>query len=115
MITEVKHTPWQVDVEQPDPNITYDSGAVRILDSDGSTVVELDGWQEDVARRIVAAVNAVEGIPTEALESGIVQHMIAELKGAESLLSGRLSGAQGRHRIAADAILMLLAELEGND
>ena len=32
------------------------------------------GWRD--ARRIVACVNACEGIPTEALESGVVRELI---------------------------------------
>jgi len=36
------------------------------------------GWRD--ARRIAACVNACEGIPTEALESGVVQEMVEALE-----------------------------------
>jgi hypothetical protein len=65
---ETAHTqePWRIG--RPDQQFTV------ILNSDGYEVAE---WCDQAdARRIVAAVNACAGIPTEALERGLIAKFI---------------------------------------
>lgn len=81
-MTEQKHTPapWQT---QYGPNGAY------ILDAQGRVVGS--AREESDARRIVAAVNAVEGLSTEALEAGVVAEMQRCLAALVSMLT--LSGS----------------------
>ena len=67
-----EHTPepWRID----------DSG-LRIYESGGELVANISTWldREDAkiyACRIVAAVNALKGIPTEVLEGGLIGELI---------------------------------------
>lgn len=80
---------------------------------DGAYVAEIDGQDvgrfatreqhEANARRIVAAVNACQGIPTDALEQGVVAGMRAELKWlVEAVFSTGISEAEA-HRITMSA------------
>lgn len=82
MSGENKHSPepWRVVEPSPDEQVIIDS-------ADGDAVV-WDGIESDPAdlRRIVACVNALAGIPTEALEGGALEHALSVLRAAISFL-----------------------------
>lgn len=70
---EAKYTPgpWKVEIWEYNPG----RGKVPVIVAGDNATAEIlplwerpDGEQEENARRIVACVNACEGIPTEALE-----------------------------------------------
>ena len=54
----------------------------------GGLGVGNDAQLKGNARRIVAAINACEGIGTEALEQGVVAELLDALEDAESFMSG---------------------------
>jgi hypothetical protein len=77
--------PWHVK-SHPDANITLignDKGWVFYLTHNDEFLPEI---QEANARRIVACVNACEGIPTEALEDGAVKQLVEVLQHCKETL-----------------------------
>ena len=83
------HTPepWHYEMEYSVTTIFapdlfgQDPYAAYIAEIDGQDVGRFATAEQHVAnaRRIVAAVNACKGIPTEALEQGVVGELLAEL------------------------------------
>ena len=71
----------------------------RILNGSGSPIATASTL--DNARRIVAAVNAVEGIPAPALEGGVVREFLAMARAPGS----DLRNAEARLREAAHEAL----------
>jgi hypothetical protein len=104
--------PWHVK-SHPDANITLignDKGWVFYLTHNDEFLPEI---QEASARRIVACVNACEGIPTEALEDGVVRELIEALQAIK-----RIDGRTALTMEDADAIhakcLSALAKVVGS-
>ncbi|MGL4640563.1 MAG: hypothetical protein ACRCVX_12650 [Shewanella sp.] len=65
----MKNAPWSMEVHELSEGfsaIIYDANGIGVLDH----------LSEDNARRIVAAVNATDGISTEALEHGCVAALV---------------------------------------
>ena len=92
MAEQMQHTPWPwrlhpcipVTIESEDP---YGHGPMRVADMRGwghLTGIGTCNFDNELAfaiqcanaRRIVACVNACEGIPTEALEAGVIRDLI---------------------------------------
>ena len=72
-------------------------------DEPDERTAQRDPCDQANARRIVAAVNACQGIPTDALEQGVVAGMRAELKWlVEAVFSTGISEAEA-HRITMSA------------
>lgn len=71
----MKHTkePWSA--EQPENA----NGWWILCDSQGQEIGSCDGgYEEEDAKRIVACINACEGLTNEQLESGYIQKLIIE-------------------------------------
>lgn len=63
------------------------TGSIR--DADGNVVCTVAFADKATAQRVVACVNACEGIPTNELEAGIVDHAMHFAEGEDSLVTWR--------------------------
>jgi len=122
-VTDAKHTPepwehreagrgddgaerWDV-VQSPDaPDAEKPQRVIAICwDTGDHETLRRDARSN--ARRIVAAVNACEGIPTEALESGVVREMV------EALVLHQFDTPGYRHKLAVEKTRAVLRKLLG--
>jgi|GEM_PF-1187293 len=95
-MTQGKHTPapWRVFGRMTGKVISENApGIVEICETGDFRDAELvpfnaERWNAD-AYRIAASVNACEGIPTEALEAGVVKDMLEALQGLLALYQGQ--------------------------
>ncbi|MGA2254285.1 MAG: hypothetical protein ABSG53_06445 [Thermoguttaceae bacterium] len=94
--SRITHTPapWAYRPEEDGKPIT--NGTVAIAYMDAYQPEEDDGgaWEKETeanARRIVAAVNACEGLSTEALELGIVTELLDALQAASDWIDTQTS------------------------
>jgi len=114
-MAQVQHTPgpWELDIEEygfrirmgsavpytgiyePQHVIEWDPGVYPSEDQDEADA-EHRQYLEAKANmeRIVAAVNAVEGIPTEALEAGVVRKLIEAATETALALLGRIEALE---------------------
>jgi hypothetical protein len=84
MTTTPKHEPWTYVHFPKSDTLSIDRAYVKI---GSKTRAELGGSDAEAnARRIVACVNALKGIPTEALETGQIAEVIAVAKRATYFL-----------------------------
>lgn len=75
-MTDQKHTPepWRIGWD------SEDECCFAVTDYPGAKLIAGDIEREEDARRIVAVVNACEGISTEALENGVVKELLEALE-----------------------------------
>lgn len=99
MTDEAKHTPgpwlaWGSRIGVVDPqDFTALIWIMRAFS--GTALISDVPTQEANARRIVAVVNACEGIPVEALEAGVVKELLHACKFALDALDGTAPNARG--------------------
>lgn len=80
--------PWTWIPEETDTDwdgSEFISSPAELRDANGKSVFTVDmdeylGLSSENARRIAACVNACEGIPTEALEEGVVRELVEALE-----------------------------------
>ena len=101
-------------IYEPQHIIEWDPG-VRPVDGGEEPDAEHLQYLEAKANmeRIVAAVNAVEGIPTEALEAGVVREMVEALETALWIRSKLEPGDFGFSLKEWDQIAAVLAKVRG--
>jgi len=128
-VTDAKHTPGRLKIDEHtcwivtegDP---YGHGSMHVADVrgwghlTGVGACNLDeetayAIQQANAQRIVATWNACEGIPTEALEAGVVREMVEVLKETQTAMNwadcdGRLTSALHSCGQRIDAVLAKL-------
>ena len=127
-MTEHTKEPWTVTDNNWDVSTIYDCDGEPVCEchidgnADEDTQDQYEREKEDRARRIVAAVNSLSGIPTEALEAGIVGEMVAAIKlvrqiicdGAESGFNP-LSGDWAERLYQSQAVTFKFAKLGGTN
>jgi hypothetical protein len=103
--------PWDHDmgfIVAPDPTGQHpDVYVAEIAHSDEEGRIAPYEQHEANARRIVAAVNACQGLTTGALEQGIVTELLTALKGCLFVLDENLDGG-GPSRAQAIAVASAL-------
>lgn len=108
---EVQHTPepWEA---KPQHTTAYGT-PIHTVQPNGRDEYDhiANVFGEANARRIAAAVNACAGIPTEALEGGVVAELLARCKDARIIMSVYATPAD--KTIAA--IEATIAKAEGRD
>jgi len=100
---------------------SHDEGKLNIRNDDGDFICSiephnlLDGNKHiDHFDRIVACVNALNGIPNEALDDGVVGEMVEFVKKVNAYWEGNCqSDLEGEELY--DGATAILAKLEGND
>jgi hypothetical protein len=85
--SRVTHTPGPWDYRPEEDGKPITNGTIAVAYMDAYRPEEDDGgaWEKETeanARRIIAAVNACEGLSTEALEMGIVTELLDALQAA---------------------------------
>ena len=109
-MTEKWRLIWYGNEEYPYP--------LSIETADGKEWVARDGTvsKRKHARRIIAAVNACSGIPTEALEADVVKRMrkllVGSLEGFERMMGGEFGADHPGVSAISTKISAILAETE---
>jgi hypothetical protein len=80
--------------KEPWRHVFVDGGWDGVAEPGGAVICKLVLNEPANARRIVAAVNACAGIPTEALEGGVVSELLDALRSARHAI--------GDHHASAD-------------
>jgi hypothetical protein len=105
--------PWRVRL--PDPDTLRSAKVLGPPHPDGSdwaALCEISHHHAADAQRIVACVNACAGIPTEALEKGVVHAMVVIIEELHDNISGdwNLGKAAGCGEVASQIAALLKAD-----